>query len=89
MLKSGFFKNGNMYDGTWYYENGDFYEGKFNEDGEKDDDDGFFQYASGKYYRGGFKDDKKHGKGELTSENYETIHEGYWKNDKYVGKKMK
>ena len=47
--------------GTYFYDNGDLYEGYWNND--KREGEGKCDYADGDNYKGEWKDDKKDGKG--------------------------
>ena len=46
------------------FENGDNYNGYFNDKGQPHDDNGKMNYANGDIYKGGFKNGKRDGRGE-------------------------
>lgn len=86
-------KNGYIYDGEFYDDkfhgfgklispNGE-YNGEFN-NGRKSGT-GIFKWKDGSYYEGEYKNDQKHGKGKYVSADRKTVHDGQWRNGKFIG----
>jgi hypothetical protein len=73
-------------EGTYTWPNGDKYVGQF-KDGRMHGQ-GTLTFANGNKYVGHWEDGRRHGKGTLYDANGTIIHEGWWKNDEYVGSYM-
>lgn len=66
---TGFFKNGDMYMGTYLYANGDKYTGTFNSDNQFHGEGRFF-FKSGEYYGGKWRNGNYHGRGYFHNKEY-------------------
>ena len=77
-IYTGFFRNGNMYMGSYTFANGDKYTGMFNSQNGFHGDGRFF-FKDGDYYGGQWANGKYHGRGYYVDKDIKTM-KGVWAN---------
>ncbi len=82
---TGFFKNGNLYMGTYLFANGDKYTGQFNSSNQYHGQGRFF-FTSGNYYGGEWLNGKYHGRGYYQGQTAADDRVGTWNNGTFVKK---
>ena len=80
---TGFWKNGNMYMGTYLFSNGDKYTGQFNSNNQYHGQGRFF-FTSGNYYGGEWQYGKYHGKGYYQGQSASEDRIGTWSNGTFI-----